>query len=164
MTYRDESVALRERIAELEKSVATERARVASLEQRIEAIARGDADPAIAAQMLSVRVTAVLLFATAAMAVAAIVAWWPLNVVERPRALAEAIAASSFATLTFIPLVVMCVLGGIGLWKGQRWGYPTAIAACVVACLYMCLPPGIIGLVLLLRRNVREAFFPTRSS
>ena len=95
---------------------------------------------------------------------------WKLN----PRARGELGTIGLWAVLLFFVVGVACLIAGIGLWRGKRWGYLLAIVGLSINALGDLIntlsgrePRAVIGIPIvililgyLLTRRVRLFFYP----
>ncbi|MBX3183395.1 MAG: hypothetical protein KIT72_03490 [Polyangiaceae bacterium] len=71
----------------------------------------------------------------------------------------QGIVTALFVDVAYSPPALLALAANIGLGRGQRWGYVTAIIALAMITL-CCIPLGAYGLWSLLRAKTRLHFFP----
>ncbi len=71
----------------------------------------------------------------------------------------QGVILALFVDLAYSPPAILALAANLGLNRGQRWGYITAVIALAITTL-CCFPLGGYGLWALLRAKTRLHFFP----
>lgn len=165
--YREEIDALRARLVAAEADAARERARADAAEAQLDAAARGEPSLATVPRDVHYGLARGLLGTMFALWLALVLVSFPAYIMICHQEPVPGVPPTLMGIVMAVTVDVFTAPAGlgslfalVGLHRRQRWGYVAAVTVFCGALLFLCLPIGGYGLWALLRRPVREAFYP----